>query len=311
MTNIDECLKALSLIDDNILFAEINVVGAQQNLNDKISEMYKYSDDSVGIKTYIQESTGTRATNIGFINKIITLIKRCIRKIIDVISDFTLGFDAASFEYLVIPYDYDKLMYDLGLFIVIDQRINDVIKGLKDENSLDKYMTDIKKIEEDLKKANYFKLSQNEKKAVLLKKDTWFKLRDKIRELKRWMKDSEKYMDNVSKSMEKINNLAKRMNPSGSETSICDKQIDILKECNKVYSDLATATTKIFSSFKNGNAKGMKSNSAVWTKTLPDGSKVKFGMKNGQLMYQFPETGMKPEPVTPEMEAKFKSQGIL
>ena len=311
MTNIDECLTALSLIDNNVLFAEINVVGAQQTLNDKISEMYKYSNDSDSIEAYIQESTGTRTTNIGFINRIITLIKRCIRKIIDVISDFSMGFNTAYFEYLVIPYDYEKLLYDLGLFIVIDQRINDVIKDLKDESSLDKNMTEIKKIGEDLKKANYFKLPQNEKKAVLVKKDTWFKLRDKIRELKRWMKDSEKYMDNVSKSMEKINNIAKKMDPKGSETSICDKQIGILKECNKVYSDLAAATVKIFSSFKDGNVKGMKSNSAVWTKTLPDGSKVKFGMKNGQLMYQFPETGMKPEPVTPEMEAKFKSQGIL
>jgi hypothetical protein len=262
---ISNCIDSINNIDNEVMYAECSVLGALNNWDSKTADMMKYTENDESTYEYLQEATGagtgTRKTTPGFMGSVIRMIKRFIRKIIDVIADLMvrIGSSGDKFEYIAVPYKPDELIQDIK---TVEKTDKDLLELLREEVTPDRYESikpHLKEFENRLTNLYFYKTTNKStpNAAWGIKRDQWLIIRDELRSLDRSMRDTEKFIDNVVSKIEFWGGVADKMAPDNSTAKDREATIEIYKMAQNIYAKSAEFTAKVFTSFRYGKARAV------------------------------------------------------
>lgn len=261
---ISNCIASINNIDNEVMYAECSVLGALNDWDSKMADMMKYTENDESMYEYLQEAsvgTGTRKSSNSFIGSIIKMIKRFIRKIIDIISDFMIrvGSSSDKFEYIAVPYKPDELIQDIMTVKKTDAELLDLLSERVTPDKYNSIRGPLKEFDNRLKNLYFYKTNNKStpEKSWGIKRKEWLVIRDELRALDRSMRDSEKFLDSTISKVEYWGSVADKMSLDNSTAADREATIEIYKIIQNIYARSAEFTTKVFTSFRYGTARAV------------------------------------------------------
>lgn len=261
---ISNCITSINNIDNEVMYAECSVLGALNDWDSKTADMLKYTENDESTYEYLQEAsvgTGTRKTTSGFMGSIIRMIKRFIRKIIDIIADLMvrIGSSGDKFEYIAVPYKPDELVKDIQTVEKTDKELLELLSEEVTPDRYDSIKPHLKEFESRLKNLYFYKSANKStpEKSWGLKRDQWLAIRDELRSLDRSMRDTDKFIDNVVSKIKFWGNVADKMEPNNPDAKDKEATIEVYRMAQNIYAKSAEFTTKVFTSFRYGKARAV------------------------------------------------------